>query len=67
LVGISYNNHFYALKNELLNKVSIPKNTIVKKDIDNEFKKIIDDKIIPSNISIMLNDKDKKLLLVSSY
>ena len=66
LVGISYNNHFYALKNELLNKVSIPKNTIVKKDIDNEFKKIIDDKIIPSNISIMLNDKDKKFK-ISSY
>jgi len=66
LVGISYNNHFYALKNEILNKVSIPTKTVIKKNIDNEFKKIIDDKIIPSNISIMLNDRQKQFK-ISSY
>lgn len=65
LVGISYNNHFYPSEHNLLNKVSIPKQTIIKKELDSEFKDLINNKVIPSNIRIFLNDKDKHIKISS--
>jgi hypothetical protein len=57
LVGISYNNHFYPLKNQILNKVSIPKQIKHKKDLNKSFDKLLKDSKIPSNIKIMVKDK----------
>ena len=57
LVGISYNNHFYPLKNQILNKVSIPKQIKQKNDLNKSFDKLLKDSKIPSNIKIMIKDK----------
>jgi hypothetical protein len=57
LVGISYNNHFYPLKNQILNKVSIPKQIKQKNDLNKSFDKLLKDNKIPSNIKIMVKDK----------
>lgn len=57
LVGISYNNHFYPVKNQILNKVSIPKQIKHKKDLNKSFNKLLNNNVVPSNIKIMIKDK----------
>ena len=56
LVGISYNNHFYPVKNQILNKVSIPKKIKQKNDLNKSFDKLLKNNVIPSNIKIMIKD-----------
>ena len=65
LVGISYSNHLYPLKNQQLSKVRIPVKIEITNDTDDRFRKILLDSIIPSNIAIRI-DSDNKIK-VSSF
>ncbi len=51
IIGIAYNNHFYPLESTYLKKVKSPQKVEIKKHIDFEFRKLIEQNIIPSNIT----------------
>jgi hypothetical protein len=57
LVGISYNNHFYPIKNTILNKVSIPKKIKISDNLNNDFDSLLKENVLPSNIKISIENK----------
>ena len=59
LVGIAYNNHFYPVKNTILNSVSIPSEIKIKLNLNIEFDKLLKKRILPSNIKL-IKIKDTK-------
>lgn len=56
LILIAYNGHIFIIDSKTLNKVSIPKETVIC-NTDKKFADLIDEKIIPNNIRIFNNYK----------
>jgi hypothetical protein len=66
IIGIYYNSHFVPINNKTLNKVKIPIDTKIlnKEEINNNFKKLLEDKIIPSYVNVHAGEQGVK---ISSY
>jgi len=71
-IFMAYNNHIYTFKNSTLEKITIPKENIdICDSLDENFDELLKNKIIPSNINIFSNVRNKtstdKKRMISSF